>query len=146
MKTLDLTELNPAHLAALAKLASKGATKTRPELAPGKYDVDTLVTLHLKATVKVSEDELGVVTPQKAKPWALVHLLLEELNKMAEATESMGLNLKTLVEKAEQLDPDLAKDAQKRADAEMAELKEGTRSDRKGKVNVKGSAGVPVAS
>lgn len=144
MDTKNLTDLDPATLAALASLAGKAAKANRASLEPGKYAVEKIVTLMVGANVTVSEDEHGVVTPQKAKPWTLVALLMQELNKHREAAGEMGLDLATLVEKAEKIDPDLAKKAEKEANAEIAKIKAATISDRKGKVNVKGEVKLPA--
>jgi len=142
--TKKLTDLDPATLAALASLSSKAAKSNRASLEPGKYSVEKIVTLMVGAHVTVSEDEIDVVTPQKAKPWTLVALLMQEMNKHREAAGEMGLDLATLVAKAEQIDPELAKKAEKEANAEIAKIKEGTKSDRKGKVNVKGEVKLPA--
>jgi hypothetical protein len=144
MDTKNLTDLNPATLAALAKTTADAAKATREELPVGVHSVDTILTLVLGAEVKVLADQEGVLTPQKAKPWGLVLVLLEEVNKMREAAGLAGIDLAKVVAMAEKADKDLVKKAQKDADAAMAELKEPTRSSRKGAVKVKGEAKVPA--
>lgn len=144
MDTKNLDELNPATLAALAKTLEREAKKGRDALEPGDYVVDTIVTLVVGAEVKVLKDLEGVLTPQKAKPWGLVHVLLEEVNKLRGAAELAGLDLTKIVALAEKVDKDVAKKAQEEANGAMAELKEPTRSNRKGAVTVTGSAKIPV--
>jgi len=143
MDTKNLTDLDAPTLAALASLAGRAAKANRANLEAGKYTVEQIVTLKVGAKVTVSEDEHDVVTPQKAKPWTLVALLMQELNTTREAAGEMGIDLATLVEKAEKIDPELAKKAEKEANAEIAKIKAGTVSDRKGKVNVKGDVKLP---
>jgi len=144
MDTKNLTDLNPATLAALAKTAADAAKATRSELAPGDYVVDTILTLVLGAEVKVLEDQEGVSTPQKAKPWGIIHLLLTELNKLREAAGLAGIDLAKVVAMAEAVNKDVATKAQKEADEAMQALKEPTKSDRKGAVKVKGDAKLPA--
>lgn len=136
MDTKNLTELDPAALAALAKATKQAADATRDALEPGKYEVDTIVTLVLGAEVKVFEDQEGVLTPQKAKPWGLVHVLLEEVNKLRSAAGMAGIDLSKVVEMAEKADKKLAEKAQKEADEATAALKEPTRQNRRGQVRV----------
>ena len=144
MDTKNLTELNPATLAALAKTTADAAKATRESLEVGVHNVDTVVTLLVGAEVQVLADQKGVLTPQKAKPWGLVHVLLAEVNKMRAAAGVAGLTLDTLVEMAEKVDKNLAKKAQEEANKAMAALKEPTRSSRKGAVKVKGETELPA--
>lgn len=144
MDTKNLTDLDPATLAALANLAGKAAKANRSELIPGKYSVEKIVTLMVDGTVTVSEDETGVVTPQKAKPWSLITVLMQEINTMRKAAGMTGMDLAKVVKMAEKVDPKIAKKAEKEANAEIAKIKAGTKSDRKGKVNVKGEVKVPA--
>ena len=131
MDTKNLTSLDPATLAALANLAGKAAKASRSELSPGKYSVEKIVTLMVDGTVTVSEDETGVVTPQKAKPWSLITVLMQEINTMREAAGMTGMDLAKVVEMAEKVDPKIAQKAEKEANAEIAKIKAGTKSDRK---------------
>lgn len=144
MDTRNLTDLDPATLAALAKTTADAAKATRDALPVGTHGVDTIITLVLGAQVKVLADQEGVLTPQKAKPWNLVHVLLEEVNKLREAAGLAGINLAKVVEMAESVDKDLVKKAEEEADAAMAALKEPTRSSRKGAVKVTGEAKIPA--
>lgn len=144
MDTKNLTDLDPATLAALAKTAAKAAKAARDSLEPGEYEVDTIVTLVLDAKVKVSEDLTDVSTPQKAKPWEIVHYLTVELNKLRAAAGMTGMDLAKVVAMAEKVDKELADKAQKEADLAMQALKEPTRQNRRGAVNVKGDAKLPA--
>lgn len=144
MDTKNLTDLNPATLAALAKTSADAAKATRDSLEPGEYSVDAILTLVLGAEVKVLADQSNVLTPQKAKPWGLVHVLLEELNTMREAAGMAGIDIAKVVEMAEKADKELVKKAQEAADEAMAAMKEPTRSARKGAVKIKGDAKVPA--
>jgi hypothetical protein len=56
MDTRNLVDLDPATLAAIAKLVADAAKATRDDLAPGTYPVDAVVTLCLDGEVKVSAD------------------------------------------------------------------------------------------
>lgn len=140
MATTTLTEMDPATLAALAKMVADAAKVTRDALEVGSHKVDTTVTLSIGAEVKVLEDQEGVLTPQKAKPWNLVHVLLEEVNTMRAAAGLAGIDLAKVVEMAEAVDEKIVQKAQDLADAAMAKIKEPTRSSRKGAVKVKGTA------
>lgn len=138
MNTENLAHLDPVTLTALAKTAAEAAKAVRPNLEPGEYRVQGTLKVTLGATVKVFEDQEGVLTPQKARPWALVQALLEEVNTLREAAGMAGLDLQKVVALAEAVDADLEKKAQKEANKAMAALKEPTRSTRKGQVRVKG--------
>jgi hypothetical protein len=140
-----LTDLDPATLAAIAKLVEKAADVNRPNLLPGEYPVRSVVALELDCVVKVAEDQNGVSTPQKARPWNLVHVLLEEANRIAAAAGLAGIDLAKIVKMADAVNKDLADAACAAADAEMAALKEPTRQNRKGQVRVKGACGLPDA-
>lgn len=144
MDTKNLTDLNPATLAALAKLAAQAAKAGREGLEEGKHKVDAIVTLSLDAEVSVGKDHFAEAV-QKAKPWSLVHLLLTELNKLRAAAGLTGMDLDMLVQMAEKVDDEIADKAKKAADEAMRALKEPTKSPRKGSVSVKGEVKVPVA-
>jgi len=143
MKTTNLNSLPPATLAALAKLAADAAKGNRENLEVGVHEVEAVLTLAIEAEVKVLEDQKDVSTPQKARPWAIIHVLMTLVNTYRDAAGEAGLDLKALVEMAEKVDDKLAKKAQKKADAEMAALKEPTRQDRKGAVKIAGTIGMP---
>lgn len=139
-----LTDLDPAVLAAIAKLTEKAAEANRSNLLPGEYPVQRVVELELDCVVKVAEDQTNVSTPQKARPWNIVHVLRMEANRIAAAAGLAGIDLAKVVKMADEVDKDLADEARKAADAEMAALKEPTRQDRKGQVRVKGACGLPA--
>jgi hypothetical protein len=56
MDIRNITDLNPATLAAIAKLAADAAKMTRGDLDPGTYALDPVVTLCLTGDVVVSAD------------------------------------------------------------------------------------------
>lgn len=56
MDTRKITDLNPATLAAIAKLAGDAARLTRNDLAPGTHEVDSVVTLVLDGSISVAAD------------------------------------------------------------------------------------------
>jgi hypothetical protein len=141
-----LAALPAATLAALAKLSGDAAKANRDKLETGLHSVEAVLTLAIEAEVKVLEDQEGVSTPQKARPWAIIHVLLELVNKYKAAAGEAGLNLKALVEMAEKVNDKIAKEAEKKANAEMAALKEPTRQNRKGAVRVAGLATLTKAA
>ncbi len=143
MDTRNLTDLAPATLAALAKTSADAAKESRDDLEPGEHVVSTIITLVLDAEVKVAVDH-EAITPQKAKPWSLVHYLTVELNKVREAAGLAGVDLAKIVAMAEKVDKKLADKAQKEADEAMKALKAPTKSPRKGGVKVKGNAKLPA--
>lgn len=138
--TAAATTNNNAVEAAITTALSKGladkAKALRADLPAGTYEVDETVTLRVKGTVKVGEDYESIVA-QKAKPWNLFAVLLEETNKQRAAAGMAGVDLARLVEMAEALDKDAAKDAEKAAHAEVAKIKAETRKTCKGRVTTK---------
>lgn len=64
-----IADLDPAVLAALADLLSKGAKKSRGRLSAGAYAIDTEVTLAIKGGVRVGADE--EYTPTSKMPHKL---------------------------------------------------------------------------
>jgi hypothetical protein len=143
MDTKNLTDLDPATLVALAKKAAEAAKETRESLAPGVHAVDRILTLVLDAEVKVSEDH-EAVTPQKAKPWHIIAVLLQELETARKAAKMGGIDLAKVIENAEKVDKEIADKAMAEANEQVAALKAPTVSTRKGAVRVKGAAKIPA--
>lgn len=54
MQTTDVTNLSAPTLALLGKIVAKAAEARRDDLAPGKYEIDEILTLKLEGAVKVS--------------------------------------------------------------------------------------------
>ena len=138
----DLTTLNPATLAAAAKLLERAAAANRDNLLPGRYAVMSRLVLDVSGTVSVSEDEKGVSTPQKAKPWRVVHALLTEANRILSAANLAGIKLADVLALADKVDDTLADKARDEANEQMKALKEPTRQDRRGGVRVRGTCAV----
>ena len=122
----------------LSNQAGKLATAAREDLTPGAYAVDQTVLVQVRGQVKVGEDYCQRVV-QKARPWAVVAVLLEELNEKALAAGQLGIDLDQTVARAAALDKKLEKTAQDRADAIAASLKEETVSLCRGKTTFDGS-------
>lgn len=136
-----LKEMNPAALQLLKKLIAAACDETRAELGQikGEFEVDETVVLHATGRVNVSKSTPDAVKAQSAKPWNLVHVLLEELNKERDAAKKAGITLGQVVELAEKVDPDIAKKAKKKADAHVASIKEEVRGFKWGSVTPKGT-------
>lgn len=147
-------QLDPAVLAALANVLPKDAKKNRENLAAGEHDLDTEITLAIKGTVKVSEDEEYTPTIKVPHKLALALFIryagvtgeaaVKALTKaMAEALEIEKLSgpdkknaLKAIGEVAD------LEAAEKRLDAALFEL---PKASRVGKVNVKAAVEVVAA-
>ena len=140
----NLNDLPAPVLKTIEKLAQNAMKGRREELgqAKGEFTVDQTVVLHAKGTVKVSKSTPDAICAQSAKPWSLVATLLEELNKEREAAGKAGIDMAKVVELAEAVDPDLAKQAQEAADQRIAEIKEPTRKFKWGGVRVAGEMAV----
>jgi hypothetical protein len=133
--------LNETHTATttlvLSKLLSDAAKEVRSLLSPGKYQVDEIITMRVSAALKIGEDYNQRIT-QKANPWGLVYVLLEELQEKALAAGQSGIDLDRLVRLASCVDEDLSKQAKERADKIAAALKEETWQTCNGKTSVSG--------
>ena len=137
IERIDMTDIRPEILAALNSHIKKLATASRDELSPGDYTLEG-VKLVLEMDAQVS---VGKPYPQRftnsARPWSLVTILLAEVNKERLAAEKAGLNLATLVEMSESVDPELSSKAKAMADEAARELKEPTLKQARGKVRAK---------
>lgn len=130
--------LDGATALALMKLLDTNKVDYRNKLRPGTYEVDECVGFRVFATVKVGEDYTQRIA-HKARPWALVSILLEELQQHTMAAGRTGVDLERLVKAAIALDPKVEKEAQERADKIAAALKADTLTPCKGKVTISGS-------
>lgn len=126
--------LNIETLAVEKAIASKTAKVARDGIEPGVYAVG--FDAHIEGTITVGADYESQVV-NKAKPWSLIYVLLGEVNRMKAAAGEAGLDIAKLIAMAEAVDPDLAKDAQSKAEAEAAAIKAATVSPCKGKVTTK---------
>jgi hypothetical protein len=113
----------------------------REELGQSKaeFSVKETVTLAVEGTVKVSSSQVDAICAQKAEPWKLLTMALNEGNKQLKAAGVAGIDLKRIVELAENADPELVKKAQAETKAALKEIKDEVRGFRWGRVSVKGS-------
>ena len=134
-KTAALDGFQDIQTMALTKaITGKIAKLARETIEPGVHEVE--FDCHVEGTITVGEDyEQRIVN--KAKPWNLVAVLLEELAKTREAAGQTGIDLGKLMAAAETMDPGMAKAAQQKAEAEAAALKASTLTTAKGKVTAK---------
>ena len=138
---LTAIAVNKAVKTTEAREASAGLTE-------GTYEVDVLV--RIKGVIKRGADYVQRIVG-KAKPWLLVFKYKEELEKVYELIERARANgddgegLKALfghkhlsfeeiIAMAETVDPTLAKQAEKEANAEVAKIKAPTETPCNGKI------------
>lgn len=138
----NLSNLPAPILHLLKKLVSDECKVRREELGQvkGEFSVDETVVLTCKGTIKVSKSTPDAIIAQKAKPWALLAALMEEANRRLEAAGKVGIDLEKIVEMAETVDPDLAKEAEKKAKAKLVEIKDEVRGFKWGGVRAEGEA------
>lgn len=124
--------MNDVELLAVTKaVQGKIARTARDNIAPGEYTLS--FDAHIEGVLRVGEDYEQRV-PNKAKPWNLVVLLMQEINELRAAAGQVGLDLTRLVEMAETVDENLAFEAQAKAEVEAARVKAETLTPCKGKV------------
>lgn len=136
MDTTNLDNLTQEQLATLAavELRIKEITKPlREQMEVGTHALASSVTFSLEGELTVSEDKKDVPNPQKAKPWKLVVALLNEVNMLRKSAKMAGLDLESLVNMAESVDPKLTKKSKEEVDAVCERILEGTRTDKAGK-------------
>ena len=122
---------NIEALAITKALTTKIASAARDGLAPGVHTVS--FDAHIEGTITIGEDyEQRQVN--KAKPWNLIYVLLQENNKLLAASGQAGIDMAKLMAMAEAIDPNLVKAAQKQAETEAAAIKAATLTSCKGKV------------
>jgi hypothetical protein len=117
-----MTNITPLLAVAINKFALAKADRNAVE--PGDYSIDALV--RVKGGVRVGEDKLGKITPQKARPWALLAVALSKLN---------GVTMESIVREAESIDD---ADVKQQASDAIAALKLTTETDTKGQVTSRG--------
>jgi hypothetical protein len=144
---MNLNDLPAPVLKTIEKMAKDAMKGRREELGQVKaeFAVDHTVVLHAKGTVKVSKSTPDAIVAQSAKPWSLVATLLTELNKEREAAGKVGIDIARVVEMAESANPDLVKEAQEAADAEIKRIKEPTRKHKWGGVRVEATCEVSAS-
>lgn len=137
-----LKNLNAATLHLLKKLIADACTDERREelgQTKGLFTVRETVTLNVEGEVRVDGSCPDAIIAQKAKPWDLFAVALEEANKQLAAAGVAGIDLKRIVELAEDADSELVKKAKKETKKAIAEVKEEVRAFRWGRVIVAGS-------
>jgi len=135
-----LNSLPTPTLKVLAKLTGDAMKDRRADLGQYKaeFAVDQTVVLRATGTVKVSKSTPDAIIAQRAEPWKLLAVALEQANRQLEAAGHMGIDLKRVVEAAEQADPELVKAAQRAATAHLRAVKEEVRGFRWGGTSVEG--------
>jgi hypothetical protein len=113
----------------------------REELGQNKaeFSVQETVTLAVEGTVKVSKSQSDAICAQKAEPWKLLTMALNEGNKQLKAAGLAGIDLKRIVELAENADPELVKKAKADTKVALKEIKDEVRGFRWGQVRVAGT-------
>lgn len=137
-----LNNMNAATLHLLKKLIADACTDERREelgQSKGLFTVKETVTLNVEGEVRVDSSSPDAIIAQKAKPWDLFAVALEEANKQLAAAGVAGIDLKRIVELAENADSKLVKKAKAETKKAIAEVKEEVRGFRWGRVIVKGS-------
>lgn len=124
--------MTDVELYAITKAVEGKVAKTaRAAIAPGEYTLS--FDAHVEGTLRVGEDYEQRI-PNKAKPWNLVALLMQEVNELRAAAGQVGLDLTRLVEMAENLDECLVDQAKSAAEEAAAKIKAETLTPCKGKV------------
>jgi len=139
-----LSTLPVSTLKVLAKMTADAVKSRREDLGQTKatFEVDQTVVIRATGTVKVSKSSPDAIIAQAAKPWAILVAAIEEANRRLAAAGAVGINLEQVVEIAETANPDLAKDAEKKAKAHLKAIKETVRGFKWGGVAVAGEVTV----
>lgn len=149
METQNTTEiipnLSPEAALLLSKLLEPVAKLARNAVSVGEKPVTGRFTLQVNGKIKIGEDYQQRIV-QKANPWGLVHVLLEELQELTIAATGGGVDLDVLVRRALVCDENLQAQAEERANKIAASLKEETRQTCRGKTTVTGRLDVVEAS
>ena len=139
-----LSTLPVSTLKVIAKMAADAVKDRREELGQTKaeFEVDQTVVIRATGAVKVSKSSPDAIIAQKAKPWAILVAAIEEANRRLAAAGAVGINLEQVVEIAETANPELAKEAEKKAKAHLKAIKETVRDFKWGGVSVSGEVTV----
>jgi hypothetical protein len=116
--------MRPEVVTLLAKAFSRMAKDMRPDLMPGEYQVDEVVTFHALGGMNVGDDYPQHIA-NKAKPWKLLKAALDKLN---------GVTIESLVRESEQVDSKGEKELKAAVEKAAARLKAKTLTHCKGKV------------
>lgn len=118
--------MNKIALLALADTLKALRPDYRAEAAPGKYVVDETLTVRIRAKVSVGEDHESTLA-QKANPWGIVAVLLQQLEEARLAAHGEGVDLEALIAASLSVSPEIEEKAQERANEIVAALKGGTK-------------------
>lgn len=140
-----IPNLSPEAALMLSKLLEPVAKLARNAVAVGEKPVAGRFTLQVNGKIKIGEDYQQRIV-QKANPWGLVHVLLEELQELTIAATGGGVDLNVLVRRALVCDENLQAQAEERANKIAASLKEETRQTCRGKTTVTGRLDVVEVS
>lgn len=140
-----IPNLSPEAALLLSKLLEPVAKLARNAVAVGEKPVAGRFTLQVNGKIKIGEDYQQRIV-QKANPWGLVHVLLEELQELTIAATGGGVDLDVLVRRALVCDENLQALAEERANKIAASLKEETRQTCRGKTMVTGRLDVVEVS
>lgn len=138
-----IPNLLPEEALLLSKLLEPVAKLAREAVSVSRHPLQREITLRINGELKVGEDYQQRIV-QKASPWGLVHVLLEELRQLSLAAPGGGVNLDALVRRAMVCDEHLEKAAQERANKIAAALKEETLQPCRGKTTASGRLDVLV--
>jgi hypothetical protein len=133
--------LSPAVTVGLDKALANLVKVAREELPRGTHEIDEVVTLRLLGTLKYGDDYQQKAV-NKASPWGIVAVLLEELREKAIAAGESGIDLDKLVARSMALDAKIEKKAKEDADRIVKSLKADTWQTFDGKVTFSGSVEV----
>lgn len=130
-----MANLTASTTLALGKAIKDAALKTAAaDMEAGVYAVDVNVRILGNLTVGESYEQKMV---QKAKPWQLLTVALNEMNKQREAAGMTGLDMTKLIEMAETVDPKLVDKAEADAAEAIEKVKGSTTSKCNGKITTK---------
>ena len=140
-----IPNLSPEAALLLSKLLEPVAKLARNAISVGEKPVAGRFTLQVNGKIKIGEDYQQRIV-QKANPWGLVHVLLEELQELTIAATGGGVDLDVLVRRALVCDENLQAQAEERANKIAASLKEETRQTCRGKTSATGRLDVVAVS
>jgi len=128
-----------AKLMILKKQIEAEIKRRRDELEPGTYEFNGESTrFFLEGKLTVGEDYQQRIV-NKAKPWAITHVLMQEINVMRAAAGMTGIDMDSVVRVADTLDKDVWTNAKEQAEATAAAIKDTTWTTCKGKTTFKGN-------
>jgi len=135
-----MDDISIERLIAVQKVVSHAVrARKAEELTPGQHRIEGPVTITLDGTLTVGKDYTQSIVG-KAKPWAIVAMLMAETNALRDAAGMVGIDLARVAVMADALDKELWTRAKNAADEAVAAVKAETLTHCKGKTTWKGSA------